>query len=68
MESIIFGLIGLFSRLNSPWNNLIASVRGVFAKWSSRVADLVEPTTGMALWCVPPIFWTIVIYFVVKHR
>jgi hypothetical protein len=68
MEHIIFRLISLLSRLTTSLNSLITSVAGAFARWFSHVASLVEAAIGMVLWCVPPVIWTIVIRFVVKHR
>jgi hypothetical protein len=67
MESIVFGLIGLLSRLVTPSPSLSASVGEFFAGQFSRLAKLVETAIGVILWCVPAVFWTIMIRFVVKH-
>jgi hypothetical protein len=67
MEQIIFGLVGLLSRLTNSWTNLITSIRETFASWFSRFRRLLEAAAGMTLWCVPLVFWSIVVRFVVKH-
>jgi hypothetical protein len=68
MEHIIFGVIGLLSRLTTSWSNLIASVRQFFARQFSRLSRQVEPAIAVILWSVPLAFWTIVFRFVVKHH
>ena len=62
MENIIFGLVGLLSRLTS-----VGGVGGVFARYSVRLATLSEAAIALILWTVPLAFWTVVIRFVVKH-
>ena len=67
MEYIVLGLTGLLSRLATNWTSLIASVEEMFAKQLLRLAARVQDATGVILWCIPIIFWTVMIRFVVKH-
>jgi hypothetical protein len=66
MENILFGVIGLLSRLTIFWSKLIASIRRVFAS-HFPVGRLVEAGVGVMLWSVPLAFWAVVIRFVIKH-
>ena len=67
MESIIVGVLGLFSRLAGSCNNFFESVNEVFARQIAAAEKRVEPAVGIILWCVPVAFWAIVIRLVVKH-
>ena len=67
MENIIFGLIGLLSRLTRSWSDLVASVGRVVDRQSIRLATHLEAAIAVFLWSVPLAFWTVVIRLVVKH-
>ena len=67
MENIIFGLIGLLSRLARSWSDLVASVGRVVDGQSVRLATHLEAAIAVFLWSVPLAFWAVVIRLVVKH-
>ena len=64
MENIIFNVLW---RLTTSWNNLTSSVEGMVSRRLANPAKLLEGAIAVSLWCVPLVFWTVVIRFVVKH-
>ena len=58
---------GLLSRLATSGTSWIASVGEVFAKQYSRLGKPVQTAIGIMLWCVPIVFWTVMIRLVVLH-
>jgi len=67
MEYIVLGLTGLLSRLATNSTSLIGSVEEILARQLSRLAGRAQDAIGVILWCIPIIFWTVMIRFVVKH-